>query len=101
MLHARTKGKFFALFICGLQVAYIIIVNESELKMPLNKMELKRNQTLFLILHATIKDSKLQLKTRVKPIIRLQISLRKSSHETEETDARRSLQCATYQLNGF
>ncbi len=82
-------------------MAYIIIVSESELKMPLNKMELKRNQTLFLILHAIIKDSKLQPKTHVKPIKRLQISLRTSTYETEETDAHHSLQCATYQLNGF
>ncbi len=82
-------------------MAYIIFVNESELKMPLNKMELKKNNTFFLILHAIIKDSKLPPKTHVKPTKRLQISLRKSSHETEETDARHSLQCATYQLNGF
>ncbi len=99
MLHARIKGHFFRFIY--IWVFIIIIATESESKMPLNKMELKRNETLFLILHATIKDSKLQPKTRVKLIKRLQISLRKSSHETEETDARHSLQCATYQLNGF
>ncbi len=43
MLHARTKGQFFALFIYGLQEAYIIIVTESESKMRLNEMDLKEN----------------------------------------------------------